>query len=383
MSMGDSSLVPLREDFMEEVEEVQGVFNLIDAKRYGHISEAALAQALLSTSLMDEAQARTKAADAVRDGRQVDVAAFRAALQDAVDGAQRQALSATGSKSTAAPSMGAALLGVLEDLRKFYGSTNRSANFKMADAAKKMHDQLTGREELRRMRDISVRQESEHQGVQEAQMMQAMEFNSAWSQNMTEFERQAREIEEGAIRRHQEEFVAYQSKLREQEPHAYKFSRQLIDLRTSVERLAKQKKYDEALKVKTKADQVEKWERMKLDNEFKTMVANKELQLRQQQATQLEALRRRIQRGREEHKEHWLMGAQRLMQSHRNMLSDLKSKQSLENMRADVAVKLDMTAGRAESVRKKISNHFADTLPRVDCGRSGSKKALGLTQVSQ
>ena len=108
--MGDSSLVPLREDFMEEVEEVQGVFNLIDAKRYGHISEAALAQALLSTSLMDEAQARTKAADAVRDGRQVDVAAFRAALQDAVDGAQRQALSATGSKSTAAPSMGAALL---------------------------------------------------------------------------------------------------------------------------------------------------------------------------------------------------------------------------------------------------------------------------------
>ena len=64
--------------------------------------------------------------------------------------------------------------------------------------------------------------------------------------------------------------------------------------------------------------------------------------MRQQQELQLEALRRRIQRGREEHKEHWLQGAQRLMQSHRNMLSDLKSKQAIENVRADVAVELGL-----------------------------------------
>ena len=94
----------------------------------------------------------------------------------------------------------------------------------------------------------------------------------------------------------------------------------------------------------------------------------KELAMRVQQQTQLEGLRRRIQRGREEHKEHWLMGAQRLMQSHRNMLSDLKSKQALENLRADVAVKLDMTAGRAEVIKKKILTHYSDTLPKVDCG---------------
>ena len=262
--------------------------------------------------------------------------------------------------------------GVLADLKKFYVEQRR--DFKLAAMATEMHMQLTAREEMRRMRDISVRQESEHQGVQEAQMMQAMEFNSAWSQNMTEFERQAREIEEGAIRRHQEEFIAFQQKLREAEPRAYKFSRQLLDLRTSVSKLAKQGKYDEAHKAKLKADQLEKWERLKLDNEHKTTVANKELQMRTQQSQQLEALRRRIQRGREEHKEHWLMGAQRLMQSHRNMLSDLKSKQALENMRADVSVRLDMTAGKAEVVRKKIANHFANALPKVDCGRSVTKK---------
>ena len=77
-----------------------------------------------------------------------------------------------------------------------------------------------------------------------------------------------------------------------------------------------------------------------------------------------------VQRGREEHKEHWLIGAQRLMQSHRNMLSDLRSKQALESMRADVAVKLDMTASRAEQVRQKIFNNYAGTLPRVDTGKA-------------
>merc|ERR1712046_129089 len=105
---------------------------------------------------------------------------------------------------------------------------------------------------------------------------------------------------------------------------------------------------------------------MKLENEHNTYIANKELQMRQQHQTQLEALRRRIQRGREEHKEHWLMGAQRLMQSHRNMLSDLKSKQALENLRSDVSVKLEMQSHQQAAVREKIRTGYASTLPRVD-----------------
>ena len=71
------------------------------------------------------------------------------------------------------------------------------------------------------------------------------------------------------------------------------------------------------------------------------------------------------------------MGAQRLMQSHRNMLSDLKSKHALENHRAGVAVKLDMTAARVSNIMKsKMDNHFSDVLPRVDCGRNKGAKAI-------
>eukprot|EP00965_Chrysotila_dentata_P090672 2993227-Pleurochrysis_carterae.AAC.2 len=81
------------------------------------------------------------------------------------------------------------------------------------------------------------------------------------------------------------------------------------------------------------------------------------------------SVRRRIQRGREEHKEHWLLGAQRLMQSHRNMLADLKTKQALENVRADVAVKLDLASSRAGHARAKSRTNYSDAKPRVDTRR--------------
>ena len=45
----------------EEWEDVQGVFALIDHQHKGSITEAALAQALLSTSLLDEAGSRARA----------------------------------------------------------------------------------------------------------------------------------------------------------------------------------------------------------------------------------------------------------------------------------------------------------------------------------
>ena len=133
--------------------------------------------------------------------------------------------------------------------------------------------------------------------------------------------------------------------------------------------LPRRRSYDKAHEIKQKAEQLERWERMKLDNELKMHIATKELQLRQQQQVQLEALRRRIQRGREEHKEHWLLGAQRLMQSHRNTLADLRSKHNLENVRADVAVKLDLAASRANTVKAKTKNAYSGTKSRVDTNR--------------
>jgi len=384
-----------------EAESAGLVFDLIDWQGSGEITQPALAQALLQSGLLmgadREDRARALAAQAAERASKIDKVVFLDALSMALDEGKQavesrraqdgsSSASALGRVNTASaplpPTLGSALCGICDDVRKFYA--NEREDYRLAADAQALSENLRRREEMTRMSGIAMRQESEHQGVQEAQMMQAMEFNSAWSQNMTEFERQAREIEEGAIRRHQEEFDAFRMKMYGKGDMSYKYSRDLLSLKASVAAHAKMGDYNGASRIKKRADALDKFEKMKLENLHATSVATKELQLRQQQQMQLEALRRRIQRGREEHKEHWLMGAQRLMQSHRNMLSDLKSKQGLENMRAGVNVKLEMQSANAAQTQYKIKTNFSSTLPRVDTGkrmgvRPATSQRLGST----
>lgn len=354
----------------EETQDVEAVFLLLDPQGIG-ISQQGLEQVVKATGLVSDREAERQAADAAQEGQALALDVFRACVTNCLHSAAERIYEQTSFKSgspnsSVTPTMGTALLGVLEFIRK---RADEVEDYRTAWAAKEMSNSLTSREETRRLQRMSERQKLEQDGVQEAHMMQAMEFNSAWSANMTEFERQAQEIEDQIKDRQREEFNTFQTQLREQGPRTYKFSRELLQLRKSIGALAKQSKYEKAHEISQKADQLERYERMKLDNEYKVHIASKELQLRQQQQLQLEALRRRIQRGREEHKEHWLLGAQRLMQSHRNMLSDLRTKQALENTRADTAVKMDLAASRASTNARRAKNHFSDARPRVDTWR--------------
>ena len=366
---------------LEEDDDLRRVFRLISNRGASTISEAALAQALKATqTLPHEEDCRRLAAETCRDGKtEVTVDDFGDALRAACDEYNKNKSRGPAKGSMLGMTIGAALLGVLEDLKKFYAEQRQ--DFTFAASCEREHESLDRREVARRVGKLAERQESEHQGVQEAQMMQAMEFNSAWSQNMTEFERQARDIEEGTIRKFQDEFAQYQEQLRQAEPRRYRYSSGLKQLIEQQAKYAKMKRYQDAEAMKPQIQRQKDIEHMEQDNKYNQDIAQKELRFRQVQQQKLEALRARIQRGREEHKEHWLMGAQRLMQSHRNMLSDLKSKQAIENQRADVAVKLEMNAARSEKLRQSIKNGYTNTLPRVDCGKSvhGSsrRKLLG------
>ena len=64
---------------------------------------------------------------------------------------------------------------------------------------------------------------------------------------------------------------------------------------------------------------------------------------KRQQRLEMEGLKTRIERGRAEHKGHWAQGAARLMQSHKNMVTDLSLRQSLEANKVAVAIKTTMT----------------------------------------
>ncbi len=62
-----------------------------------------------------------------------------------------------------------------------------------------------------------------------------------------------------------------------------KFSRDLLDLRDREAKLVKVKRYEEAEKIKMKADLLEEFERNKLEAEMQTVLQKKEAKLRHTQ----------------------------------------------------------------------------------------------------
>lgn len=79
-----------------------------------------------------------------------------------------------------------------------------------------------------------------------------------------------------------------------------KFSKDLLDLRDKEAKLVRMKRYDDAEKIKMKADLLEEFERNKLDAEMEAVIEKKEAKLRHNQQLALAALLKRIQRDRNE-----------------------------------------------------------------------------------
>jgi hypothetical protein len=73
-----------------------------------------------------------------------------------------------------------------------------------------------------------------------------------------------------------------------------KFSKDLLELRDREAKLVKVKRYDEAERLKMKADLLEEFERSKLDSELLSVVEKKEAKLRHTQQLALAALLKRI-----------------------------------------------------------------------------------------
>jgi hypothetical protein len=62
-----------------------------------------------------------------------------------------------------------------------------------------------------------------------------------------------------------------------------KFSKDLLDLRDREAKLVRMKRYDDAEKIKMKADLLEEFERNKLDAEMEAVIEKKEAKLRHNQ----------------------------------------------------------------------------------------------------
>ena len=222
-------------------------------------------------------------------------------------------------------------LDILEEHRK---NCERQGKYVEAEIAKNRLDELKLHEENRRREAMRSRQIAERLGVEEAHMLEFQQFNQIWDKKMAEYELHAEELIEAMKDRHSSELREFQRKLMAKQIRP-KFSKDLLNLRKIQDTLAKQKDYAEAHKMKLKGDALEAWELEKWHSQRQQDLLGREAKFKVAKQSELLALQKRIQTGREEQKKQRHLDLERLLQRYQNVKAELDAQQTLERIRME------------------------------------------------
>jgi len=206
----------------------------------------------------------------------------------------------------------------------------REGKYLEAETAARRLRELRQHEENRRREAMRSRQTAERLGIEEAHMLEFEQFNAIWEQRMQEYEKSAEEGLEKLKEKHLAEIMAFQEEWQNKLPRKPKLSKELLNMRKIQDTLAKQERYQEAQKIKFKADEREAWELARLQDQLSQTLAAKEQRIRQKQHQELTGLAKRIQRGREEYKKLRQVELERRLQRYKNVKDDLTAKQKIE-----------------------------------------------------
>ncbi|GMF26058.1 unnamed protein product [Phytophthora lilii] len=228
-------------------------------------------------------------------------------------------------------------------LKEYRLKCEEDGNYLEAQRADSQLTALRRQEFKRQSKSLKARQIAERQDVQIAHNMQFNDFNQAWDQYMEEYDRMAQAYVKQMTEKHAADLAAFQDKLQQEIlERPPKFSKELIEWRRRQHRLAQQKSYAEAQKIKQIADEVEADERAKMSEELRAVFARKEAKLRQQQQAELAALLKRIDGRRKEHLKQRNLDSKRLLQRNRNVQSVLESKQVAEAAKKIQDIKMSL-----------------------------------------
>merc|ERR1712167_266725 len=158
--------------------------------------------------------------------------------------------------------------------------------------------------------------------------------------------------------------------LQKSQPYRPKFSKELLNTRKIQETLAKMKQYSEAHKIKLKADHLEQVELEKLRSEHAHKLAAQEMQFAQRQTAELNALEKRIETARQEHKIQRQQDLERLLQRYQNVKSELEAQQNIERIRSE---KYKDSSGMYESASRPGSARPSSARSRKNTPRRGAR----------
>jgi hypothetical protein len=171
----------------------------------------------------------------------------------------------------------------------------------------------------------------QHQALQEVLYRHRVEmlvFDEIWSEKVTEYERQAKEIILSSIERQKWERNETEQHIRSQlyqlKP---KFSKQVLNMKSQLQRLVKQKMYEEADSLRRNLKPLELKEIAQFEQLQENKVQVKMNFVKNRHSQELEALKQRILKGKTELLHQKNQDQKRLEQSHANIMQEFTAKQ--------------------------------------------------------
>lgn len=224
----------------------------------------------------------------------------------------------------------------LDVLEKHRAECERQGKYEEAELAKTRLAQLRSHEDNRRREELRSLQLAERLGVEEAHMKELQEFNEIWDKKVADFEVHAGNLHKTLASRHKSEHSSFMEKIRrETQPRTARWSRELLNLRKIEGTLAKQKKYNEAGKMKTLANVMEKKEYDAWKTKREGKISAMEEQFLHKQQLEMGGLLKRIQSGREEQKQARKTELERLLQRYQNVKTQLEMQQTIIRQKAE------------------------------------------------
>lgn len=339
----------------EEIQNLKDIFDLFDKDQSGKIESNDLENILTSLKRdPEEAKEMLSEIDPNHDG-QITFEEFiklMAKIENKIDKKDEdEEHSSTkqgdGSLSGQDGAKRTALIDFLVLLEDYRSKCESEGKYAEARKCRIKYEELLRKETIRQKNNIRIAQEQELQSIENAQKSQFLEFSQAWDNYMSDYEATAYLSLEKLKEKHLLEFQQFRDNITKELRKKMKFSKDLLELRDKEAKLVKMKRYEEAEKIKMKADLLEEFERNKMESEMQAVIEKKEAKLKHKQQLALAALLKRIQRDRNEQLKHRQIDSQRLIQRNKNILNDLINKQNQETKRT-----LEMLKKTLSNIRK-------------------------------
>ena len=246
---------------------------------------------------------------------------------------------------------------ILEEHRK---NCEQQGKYVEAEIAKNRLIELRAHEDSRQREFMKARHISEKLGVEEAHMLEFRQFNAQWDKKLQDYDGNAKGLLDAMRERHTKELQEFQAKTlaKQQFP---KFSPALLNYRRIEEHLVKAGDYNEAHKVKMKADAMEKVELQKWEAKHQQEMTRAEAQFKVTKRQEVAALQKRIQSGREDQKKQRRIALERLLQRYNNIKAELDAAHTLERQTSDRRMSVQRLAAVQKDQQQRIRKQKAAT----------------------